>query len=74
MFTQSVERLRKDKPELSIETDSNMNIQRALDIVTKWLERIANRDPLLFRKLMSQLKGNGALSQLEERNKENMYV
>lgn len=74
MFSSAVEKLRNDKPELTIEEDSRMNIARALDIVTKWLERVANRDPILFKRLMSQLRGNGAMIPTEEKNKENTYV
>ena len=74
MFASAVERLRKDKPELSFEEPSNMTVARALDIVTKWLERVANRDPLLFKKLMSQLRNGGGMMVTEEKDKETMYV
>lgn len=74
MFAGAVERLRKDKPELTIEESSNMTIATALDIVTKWLERVANRDPMLFKKLMSQLRGNGAMIPTQAKDKETMYV
>jgi hypothetical protein len=74
MFAEAVDRLRRDKPELTIEEPSNMTIARALDIVTKWLERVANRDPVLFRRLMSQLRGGGAMIPSEDRGKETMYV
>ena len=43
-----------------------MTVARAINIITKWLERVANRDPVLFRKLISYVKGNSSLSDLNK--------
>jgi hypothetical protein len=52
-----------------------MTSARAIDIVTKWLERVANRDPILFRKLLSQIKRSGGnVSKIEEMEKEKLNV
>jgi len=75
MFDGAVTQLKKDHPELLIEKDSNMTISRAIDIVTKWLERVANKDPILFRKLLGQIKrGGGNISKIEQIDKETLNV
>ena len=75
VFTRATGQLRIDHPELLIETTSNMTVQRAIDIVTKWLERVANRDPVLFRKLLNQIKRSGGnISRIDQKNKETLNV
>jgi hypothetical protein len=66
VFTKAIARLEHDHPELVIEKNSNMTVARAINIITKWLERVANRDPVLFRKLISYVKGNSSLSDLNK--------
>ena len=66
VFTQAIAKLEHDHPELVIEKNSNMTVARAINIITKWLERVANRDPVLFRKLISYVKGNSSLSDLNK--------
>ena len=70
VFTEAIEKLEREHPELLNEKHSNMTIGRALNIITKWLERVANRDPVLFRKLISYVKGNSNLSDLNKFEKE----
>lgn len=75
VFDNATTRLRVDNPELSVENPSNMSIARAIDIVTKWLERVANRDPVLFRKLLGQIKkGGGDINRLDRKDKEILNV
>jgi serine/threonine protein kinase len=74
MFRYSVDQLRKDHPELSIEEPVKMTINTAVDIVTKWLERVAMRDPMLFKKLMGQLRGGGLSALDQEVEKEIINV
>ena len=67
-FKEAISRLEIEHPELVIEKDSSMSTARALNIITKWLERVATRDPILFKKLISYVKGNSDLSNLEKEN------
>ena len=36
--------------------DGDMSVSQSLDIVSSWLERVANRDPVLFSQLMKRIK------------------
>ncbi len=67
VFDEATTKLSVDHSELLVEAPSNMTIQRAIDIVTQWLERVANRDPILFRKLLSQIKNGGGINAIEEK-------
>lgn len=33
-----------------------MSVNRALEVVTKWLERVATRDPALFKTFVAKVK------------------
>jgi len=70
VFNKALDKLEREHPELTIEKNSNMSVARALNVITKWLERVANRDPALFRKLISYVKGNSNLSDLNKFEKE----
>jgi hypothetical protein len=70
-FKEAIDQLEREHPELVIEKDSHMSVARALNIITKWLERVATRDPVLFRKLISYVRGNSNLSDLNKFDKEN---
>jgi hypothetical protein len=61
MFRKSVNQISIDKPELNFEAPPKISISGALNIVTKWLERVAERDPMLFRKFMAQIRGGGSM-------------
>jgi hypothetical protein len=75
VFTEATTNLKEKHPELLIENASNMTVARAIDIVTKWLERVANRDPVLFRKLINQIKGSGGrISRVDNKEKETINV
>jgi len=66
VFIKSIEKLEKDHPELVYEKTSNMTVARAINIITKWLERVANKDPILFRRLISYVRGNSNLNDLNK--------
>jgi hypothetical protein len=75
VFNDATTNLRADHPELLIETPSNMTMGRAIDVVTKWLERVANRDPVLFRKLINQIKKSGGnINKVNRTDKETLNV
>jgi hypothetical protein len=56
VFTSAVERLQDEMPELMNDDHGFANIADALEVVTNWLERVADRDPALFRSLMSKIQ------------------
>ncbi len=56
VFHQVTERIEKEYPELRHQQDDGLSIGDALDIVSTWLERVAERDPALFQELMSRIK------------------
>lgn len=74
IFRRAIDQVRIDKPELTVETTSNMSVSAAFDIVTKWLERVALKDPLLFKRFMRQLRGNAPLEYEDNINKEILNV
>lgn len=43
-------------PESIADDDNQIGISEAIDIIMKWLERVAERDPALFRQLMSKIR------------------
>jgi hypothetical protein len=56
VFTSSVERLQSEMPELMNDDHGFASVSDALEVVTNWLERVADRDPALFRSLMSKIQ------------------
>lgn len=55
VFTQVVGQIGHDHPEFTTNNDPALSISKSLEIINGWLERIATRDPALFRQLMSRL-------------------
>ncbi len=56
VFDAVIRQVEHDHPELSSQQDDNMNIADALEIVGNWLERVAERDPALFRQLTERIR------------------
>jgi hypothetical protein len=56
VFSQIIMRVEVNHPELRGQTEDNISMTQALDIVSRWLERVADRDPALFRQLMERIK------------------
>lgn len=56
VFDRVVAQVEVDFPGLRHEHDESMSIASALEIVSNWLERVAERDPALFQQLMSRIK------------------
>lgn len=50
-------------PQLAAEPQPTISVGKAIDVVTGWLERVADRDPGLFRSLMQKLQ----LKKVQER-------
>lgn len=56
VFDRVVKQVEMDHPDLRHQSDENMSIGEALEIVSNWLERVAERDPALFRQLTERIK------------------
>lgn len=58
VFDEIVGRVAETHPELAHQGDPSMGVAEALDIVSKWLERVAGRDQALFRQIVGRIKLN----------------
>ncbi len=56
VFHQVIADVEKNMPDLVDDPDSETSISEALEIISAWLERIANRDPQLFKQLMARIR------------------
>lgn len=65
VFANVVSRVEREHPELVHDNEDELSVSAALDIVSKWLERVATRDPALFRQLVNRIKlGNAGVNPL----------
>ncbi len=55
VFGDVVAQVRHDHPHLMHEQEDSISISDALETVSNWLERVADRDPALFRQLTSRI-------------------
>jgi hypothetical protein len=55
-FREGLRYVAKERPEYTQETESTMSLNRALEVVSKWLERVATRDPALFKTFVSKIR------------------
>lgn len=56
VLKQVVHQVSIDNPEVHNDNDDNMSVSDALEVVGGWLERVAQRDPSLFKELMTRIK------------------
>jgi serine/threonine protein kinase len=56
VFDRLIEQVNQDHPELRHHQDDTMSMSQAIETVSRWLERVAIRDPALFRQLMQRIK------------------
>jgi hypothetical protein len=56
VFDKIIQQIDYDHPELRHQQEDTMSIAQAIQTVTNWLERVAERDPALFRQLMERIK------------------
>lgn len=62
VFHEVIERVKRDQPEIASQEDETMSVSRALDVVSRWLERVAIRDPKLFQQLVNYVRVKPASS------------
>jgi hypothetical protein len=55
VFSLVVNQVKQDHPDILHQADEAPSISEALETVTNWLERVAERDPMLFRELMGRM-------------------
>jgi len=48
-------------PQKLVDTDDTISIGDAIETIMNWLERVAERDPALFRQLMDKIKFNASM-------------
>ena len=63
VFEAVVKQVNIDYPGLRNQHDERMSIANAFEIVSNWLERVAERDPVLFQQLMRRIKLGGGSPQ-----------
>ena len=56
VYEKVIPRIQEAYPALRTQSDPEMSSGLALDIVSSWLERVANRNPSLFRELIAHLQ------------------
>lgn len=54
VFQEVVKKIDHDFPGLDHQQEKSMSANQALDVISNWLERIAERDPTLFKQIMSR--------------------
>lgn len=55
-FQEGLAYVAKERPDYTKEGDISMSANRAMEIISKWLERVANRDPVLFKTFIGKIK------------------
>ena len=60
-------RVRQNHPEIVNQTERNVSTSQAVDIVNRWLERVAVKDPMLFRQLLQRIDIKNAMNKAKEK-------
>jgi hypothetical protein len=56
VFKSVVETVEREHPEFTGPDEASLSVSDSIDIVSKWLERIAVRDPAFFHQIISRIK------------------
>jgi hypothetical protein len=56
VFSKVVSQVEAEFPGLVHQNDATMSVGQAIETVTNWLERVAERDPMLFRQLLERIR------------------
>ncbi|GAC1391153.1 MAG: hypothetical protein NVSMB46_02620 [Candidatus Saccharimonadales bacterium] len=54
-----IQDVRNDYPEVLTDNDDHIAVADAIEIILNWLERVAERDPALFRQLVGTIRTKG---------------
>jgi hypothetical protein len=54
-FKEGLDYVATERPEYTRESDSTMTTSRAMEVISKWLERVAIRDPALFKTFVTKI-------------------
>lgn len=54
-FKEGLSYVAKERPDYTKESENTMSVNQAMEIISKWLERVANRDPALFKTFVSKI-------------------
>lgn len=60
-------RVRQNHPEIINETERAVSTSQAVDIVNRWLERVAIKDPVLFHQLLRRVDLKKAMNEAKEK-------
>lgn len=55
-FKEGLDYVALQRPDYTQESEITMSANRAMEVVSKWLERVANRDPVLFKTFITKIK------------------
>lgn len=65
VFKKVVAKVELEYPGLVHQTDAAMSVSKALETVTNWLERVAERDPVLFRQLLERIQPTRTIKDIQ---------
>lgn len=72
MMSQVTQDIRKFYPETINDSDDQIAVGDAIDTIMSWLERVAERDPALFRQLMQKIRmGSDPIETMKEKETTN---
>jgi hypothetical protein len=72
MMDQVTQDIRRLYPETITNTDDQIAVGDAIDTIMEWLERVAERDPALFRQLMQKIRlGRDPIESIKEKETTN---
>lgn len=54
-FREGLAYVAQERPDYTKESENTMSANRAMEVISKWLERVANRDPMLFKTFVSKM-------------------
>lgn len=55
-FKEGLAYVAKERPDYTKEGEITMSANQALEVISKWLERVANRDPALFKTFVNKIR------------------
>lgn len=55
-FKEGLDYVAQQRPDYTQEGEISMSANRAMEIISRWLERVANRDPMLFKTFVTKIK------------------